>query len=180
MIPLAPVRFSMTICWPSASPSFCATSRAVTSATPPAGNGTMQRIGRTGYGSAAAAWRTQSTPATATRSLKIACRIVPSNASRRDDGAHLRLVLDAPQQAQQIVDAVGRQMLLRHEAKLLFHFGVGHRILEVSAVVLDPDCLALARCQHDLELAQVEFALVPVGFIRRQAFDAAHEVEQPW
>src|SRR3954454_6198173 len=46
-MPPGPAMFSMTKRWPSFSPSFSVTSRAVTSATPPAPNG---RINRTGPG----------------------------------------------------------------------------------------------------------------------------------
>ena len=103
-----------------------------------------------------------------------------SNPRRRDEIAHLRLLLDAPDYAQKIVDAISRQVLLRHQAELLFHFAVGHRILEVPAVIFDAHRLARAGFQYNLQLAQIEFMLGPVGFVRWQAFDAAHEIEQAW
>jgi hypothetical protein len=102
----------------------------------------------------------------------------PSNQRRGDDGTHLRHVLDAPEQAQQIVDAAGVEVLFRHQPELLFHFGICHRIPEVAAVIFHPDGLARARFQNDFQFAQVEFLFGPVGFIGRQAFDAADEVEQ--
>jgi hypothetical protein len=48
----------------------------------------------------------------------------------------------------------------------------------VPAVIFDADGLARARFQDNFQFAQIEFPLGPVGFIRRQAFDAAYEVEQ--
>src|SRR5262249_10791424 len=41
--------FSTTICWPSARDKYSPTRRAPTSVEPPAGNGTMKRIGRFGH-----------------------------------------------------------------------------------------------------------------------------------
>src|SRR6185312_9641558 len=49
LMPPAPAMFSMTKRWPSFSPSLSVTSRAVTSATPPAPNGRISRIGLFGY-----------------------------------------------------------------------------------------------------------------------------------
>ena len=50
MVPPAPTRGSTTICWPSASVSFGASSRAVISGAPPgAPNGSTKRMGFTGY-----------------------------------------------------------------------------------------------------------------------------------
>jgi hypothetical protein len=46
--PPAPPRLSMTICWPSASPSLSAMARAMMVALPPGGNGTTRVIGRFG------------------------------------------------------------------------------------------------------------------------------------
>ena len=53
MTPAAPPRLSMTNGWPSAAASLSATIRATASTPPPAGNGTIKVIGRTGYLSAA-------------------------------------------------------------------------------------------------------------------------------
>ncbi|MOA26632.1 hypothetical protein D3C78_1474400 [compost metagenome] len=47
-MPPAPGLFSITTAWPSVSPIFWATTRAVTSATPPAPNGTTMRTGLVG------------------------------------------------------------------------------------------------------------------------------------
>jgi hypothetical protein len=47
-LPDAPVRLSITTCWPSASPSFGATMRATKSEAPPGANGTIILIGRVG------------------------------------------------------------------------------------------------------------------------------------
>src|SRR5687767_2119429 len=55
MVPPAPPRFSMTIDWPSRSPSFCATMRATMSVEPPGGKGTIRRIGFAGQAWADAA-----------------------------------------------------------------------------------------------------------------------------
>src|SRR6476661_3642244 len=49
MIPLAPARLSTTTCWPNDSPNFCPMSRAMMSFEPPGANGTMSRMGLTGY-----------------------------------------------------------------------------------------------------------------------------------
>src|SRR6516164_4043987 len=49
ILPLAPVRFSITICWPSRWLSFCATMRAMISVLLPAGKGTTKRTGRSGH-----------------------------------------------------------------------------------------------------------------------------------
>ena len=68
-----------------------------------------------------------------------------SNPRRRDQRAHLRLVLKSPQESQKIVDPVCRQVFLRHQTELLFHFSIAHRILEVPAVIFDPGRLACAR-----------------------------------
>ena len=48
MLPDAPGRFSMTICWPSTSPSFGETMRATKSDAPPGANGTIIWMGRFG------------------------------------------------------------------------------------------------------------------------------------
>src|SRR5215470_4255850 len=48
-MPPGPGTFSMMKRWPSLSPSFSPTMRVEISATPPAANGTMMRIGRSGY-----------------------------------------------------------------------------------------------------------------------------------
>ena len=50
MLPLAPGRLSTTTGWPSRSCSGVATRRARMSVGPPAGSGTIIRIGRVGYG----------------------------------------------------------------------------------------------------------------------------------
>ena len=47
IVPPPPGRFSTTT-WPSVAESGCAISRAITSAGPPGGNGTIRRIGRLG------------------------------------------------------------------------------------------------------------------------------------
>src|SRR5262245_26531481 len=102
-----------------------------------------------------------------------------SHPRRSDEVAHLRLLLDAPDNAQDVVDGICRQVLLRHHTELLFHFGIGHRVLEMSAVIFDAHRLAGAGLQDNLQLAQVgELGLV--SFVRWQAFDPAHEVEQSW
>ena len=49
IVPPAPPRLSTTIGWPRRSDSFCARLRAMKSVAPPAGNGTMRRIGLSGY-----------------------------------------------------------------------------------------------------------------------------------
>ena len=49
LMPPAPGMFSITKRWPSFSPSFSATRRAVTSATPPGPNGSTIFTGRSGY-----------------------------------------------------------------------------------------------------------------------------------
>src|SRR6516164_11256431 len=67
------------------------------------------------------------------------CLCRRSSSRRRDEGAYLRLVLDPPKKAQQIVDAIRAQVLLRHQAKLLLHFGISHWIFEVPAMVFDAD-----------------------------------------
>jgi hypothetical protein len=54
LMPPAPGMFSITKRWPSLSPSFSATRRAVTSATPPGPNGRTILTGRSGYFCAAA------------------------------------------------------------------------------------------------------------------------------
>src|SRR5262249_7302671 len=54
-LPLAPVRFSITIVQPCASCRPCATSRAEMSGAPPGGMVTSMRIGRDGYGACALA-----------------------------------------------------------------------------------------------------------------------------
>jgi len=48
MLPLAPVLFSTTTGWPSASPSFGPISRAMMSTGPPGGNATSTRTGLEG------------------------------------------------------------------------------------------------------------------------------------
>src|SRR5512134_1203948 len=53
MLALAPGRFSTTTGCPSAPVSFCATSRAMMSLPPPAGNPTIRRTVRAGYSCAA-------------------------------------------------------------------------------------------------------------------------------
>src|ERR1700726_4266403 len=67
-----------------------------------------------------------------------------SNSRGRDESAYLRLVLNPPEKAQQIVDAISAQVPLRHQTELLFHFSIGHWILEVPAVIFDADGLACA------------------------------------
>ena len=52
--PAAPVRLSITTCWPTRSATFCPTSRAITSCEPPGVNGTMKRMGFVGYPAARA------------------------------------------------------------------------------------------------------------------------------
>src|SRR5258705_326678 len=49
MTPEAPERLSTTICWPSAFDTAGPRIRAFTSTVPPGGNGTIRRIGRSGY-----------------------------------------------------------------------------------------------------------------------------------
>ncbi len=88
-----------------------------------------------------------------------------SNPGRRNYGAHLWFVLNAPEESQQIVNLSGAQMFLRQKAKFFLHFGVGHRILEVPAVIFDADHLAGARLQDKFKLAQIEFVLGSVGFL---------------
>src|SRR4249919_2695207 len=78
-----------------------------------------------------------------------------SHPRRRDEVAHLRLLLDAPDNAQQVVDAISRQVLLRHQTELFFHFGIGHRVLEMSAVIFDTYRLADTGSEDNLQLAQV-------------------------
>src|SRR5215471_17862140 len=53
MLPLAPDRFSTTICRPSLPDTKLPTTRAATSVAPPAGNGTMKWTGRSGHCAAA-------------------------------------------------------------------------------------------------------------------------------
>jgi hypothetical protein len=48
MIELPPARLSMTTCFPSRSPSGCATMRPTMSLLPAGGKGTIQRTGRVG------------------------------------------------------------------------------------------------------------------------------------
>jgi hypothetical protein len=69
-------------------------------------------------------------------------------------------------------------MFARQRSKLFLHFGVGHRILRVPAVVFDPHRFLRSGFQHDLEVAQIVVLLVHVGFRRRDAAYAADEVEQ--
>ena len=47
-VPPAPARLSMTICWPSASPSLSLTERMTMVVLPPGGNGMISVIGRSG------------------------------------------------------------------------------------------------------------------------------------
>jgi hypothetical protein len=68
-----------------------------------------------------------------------------SNPRRRDESAHLRLILNSPEETQKIVEPISAQVLLRHQTKLFFHFSISHRILEVPAVKFDADSLAHAR-----------------------------------
>src|SRR6266478_9140527 len=66
MLPEAPTRFSTTTGCPQRAASFSLTMRGSASAAPPAGNGTMTRIGRPGYpgaGSCAHAEAARSKPA---------------------------------------------------------------------------------------------------------------------
>src|SRR5262249_46182569 len=95
-----------------------------------------------------------------------------STQRRRNEIAQLRLILEIPEQTNQTVDAVGTQVLLGHQAKLLLELRIAHRVLEVPAVILDPDGLACARFQHDLEFAEIELLLGAVGLLRWKAFDA--------
>src|SRR6266446_1440788 len=48
ILPLAPPLFSITTCWPQVSESRAATMRAIASAPPPGGNGTIRRTNRLG------------------------------------------------------------------------------------------------------------------------------------
>src|SRR3989442_10015482 len=48
MLPLAPPLFSITTCWPHVSESRAETMRAIASAPPPGGNGTIRRTNRLG------------------------------------------------------------------------------------------------------------------------------------
>src|SRR5262252_1299288 len=48
MLPLAPPLFSITTCWPHVSESRADTMRAIASAPPPGGNGTIRRTNRFG------------------------------------------------------------------------------------------------------------------------------------
>src|SRR5882724_7496285 len=66
-MPAAPVRFSITIGWPSASPSAGATVRAVMSTLPPGTKGTMRRIGFAGKPCAEAAQWTNARRASAAK-----------------------------------------------------------------------------------------------------------------
>src|ERR1700741_2230416 len=70
-----------------------------------------------------------------------------SHPRHRDEGAHLRLLLAAPAKAAQVVEGSSRQVLLRHQTELFFHFGIGHRVLEMSAVIFDTYRLAAAGLQ---------------------------------
>src|SRR5262249_12811356 len=54
ILPLAPERFSMTICWPSLDDNSAASRRAGRSIDPPAANGTSMVMGREGQPWAAA------------------------------------------------------------------------------------------------------------------------------
>src|ERR1700758_1837226 len=85
---------------------------------------------------------------------------------RRNEIAQAWLILEIPEQTEQAVDAVGAQVLLRHQPKLLLELGIAHRVLEVPAVILDADGLARARFQHDLEFTEIEFLLGAVGLFR--------------
>src|SRR5262249_56660299 len=49
MVPPAPVRFSITICWPIARDIDSPTTRATKSSPPPGASGTMKRTGRLGH-----------------------------------------------------------------------------------------------------------------------------------
>src|SRR6266516_438497 len=49
MVPPAPVRFSMTTCWPIARDTGSPTTRATKSRPPPGASGTMKRTGRLGH-----------------------------------------------------------------------------------------------------------------------------------
>src|SRR6516162_1746511 len=49
MVPPAPVRFSITICWPIARDTDSPTTRATKSSPPPGASGTMKRTGRLGH-----------------------------------------------------------------------------------------------------------------------------------
>ena len=60
-----------------------------------------------------------------------------SHPRRTNERPYLLNSLDFPEKAQQIVHPIGAQVLLRHRAEFLFHLGIGHRILEVSAVVFN-------------------------------------------
>jgi len=44
----------------------------------------------------------------------------------------------------EVFDAVGTEMFLRHQAELLFHLHISHRVLEMAAVIFDPGRLARA------------------------------------
>src|SRR4051812_11032319 len=69
MVPPAPVRLSITICWPKLSASFCATARPAVSMLPPGGYGMMSRTGLSGY--AANADAAEKTKAVAEASVRI-------------------------------------------------------------------------------------------------------------
>src|SRR5690349_24725115 len=72
MLPFAPVRLSMTTCWPRPSEIFCPSVRANVSVLPPGAKGTTKRIGLVGKAGAGAAYvRTQHANAIA--------RVAPSN-----------------------------------------------------------------------------------------------------
>src|ERR1700676_5116956 len=66
MTPAAPPRLSVTNGWPRPAASLSATIRATASTPPPAGNGTIKVMGRSGYLSAAAARAMSSAPRTRT------------------------------------------------------------------------------------------------------------------
>src|SRR3954469_11121235 len=96
MLPPAPPRLSMMICWPSASEIFGLNIRDSTSAPPPGGKPTIQRIGFDGqvWADAAAAVATSAAARMDFRILidlpfDIALRLPPPQSSRSRKGGSL-------------------------------------------------------------------------------------------
>src|SRR5262245_23108729 len=71
IVPPAPVRFSITTCWPIARDIVSAVTRATKSRPPPGAKGTMKRIGRLGQAWSTCPWaRALGNPTTATHAAK--------------------------------------------------------------------------------------------------------------
>src|SRR3954447_25265427 len=86
MLPPAPCRFSISTGWPSASDTFCPTTRAMTSTGPPGACAARNRMGLAGYSSAAPALDIQLTPASANPPTDNSLNILRMKAPLLSDG----------------------------------------------------------------------------------------------